>query len=111
MTGTSTGALAWTRPGSSDELEDLDVGDRVDDFDLLMGLGRGAFARVFLSRQRSMQRIVAVKISEDRGSEPQTLAQLDHDYIVRPGVHDGLYWNNSIDYQWLFFKKFFDRGR
>lgn len=83
MTGTSAEALAWTRPGSSDELEDLDVGDRVDDFDLLMGLGRGAFARVFLSRQRSMQRIVAVKISEDRGSEPQTLAQLDHDYIVR----------------------------
>ena len=36
---------------------------------------------------------------------------IDHDYIVRPGVHDGLYWNNSIDYQWLFFKKFFDRGR
>ena len=29
---------------------------------------------------------------------------IDHDYIVRPGVHDGLYWNNSIDYQWLFFK-------
>lgn len=80
-----TGAveLEWTRPGSQDELEDLDVGDRLDDFDLLMGLGRGAFARVFLSRQRSMQRIVAVKISEDRGSEPQTLAQLDHDYIVR----------------------------
>lgn len=30
-----------------------------------------------------MQRLVAVKISEDHGSEPQTLAQLDHDYIVR----------------------------
>ena len=80
---TSTAGLAWTRPGSPGELEDLDVGERVDDFDLLMGLGRGAFARVFLARQRSMQRIVAVKISEDRGSEPQTLAQLDHDYIVR----------------------------
>ncbi|SNS71175.1 serine/threonine-protein kinase [Rhodococcoides kyotonense] len=82
-TGTSTADLSWTQPGKRDELEDLDVGDRLDDFDLLMGLGRGAFARVFLSRQRSMQRIVAVKISEDRGSEPQTLAQLDHDYIVR----------------------------
>nr|WP_315901414.1 serine/threonine-protein kinase [Rhodococcus sp. BP22] len=83
MTGTASAGLEWTRPGSQDELEDLDVGDRLDDFDLLMGLGRGAFARVFLSRQRSMQRIVAVKISEDRGTEPQTLAQLDHDYIVR----------------------------
>ncbi|WP_245819537.1 serine/threonine-protein kinase [Rhodococcoides yunnanense] len=82
-TGTASADLEWTKPGSRDELEDLDVGDRLDDFDLLMGLGRGAFARVFLARQRSMQRIVAVKISENRGSEPQTLAQLDHDYIVR----------------------------
>ncbi|WP_369803936.1 serine/threonine-protein kinase [Mycobacterium sp. 1274761.0] len=30
-----------------------------------------------------MQRLVAVKISANRGHEPQTLAQLDHDYIVR----------------------------
>jgi serine/threonine protein kinase len=30
-----------------------------------------------------MQRLVAVKISANRGDEPQTLAQLDHDYIVR----------------------------
>ncbi|MFF0814591.1 serine/threonine-protein kinase [Rhodococcus sp. NPDC003318] len=64
-------------------LDDLDVGDRVDDFDLLVALGRGAFARVFLARQRSLQRLVAVKISRDHGTEPQTLAQLDHDYIVR----------------------------
>ncbi|MFI9503936.1 serine/threonine-protein kinase [Nocardia sp. NPDC052566] len=64
-------------------LDDLDAGQRIDDFDLMTGLGRGAFARVFLARQRSMQRLVAVKISQDRGAEPQTLAQLDHDYIVR----------------------------
>ena len=55
----------------------------MDDFDLLTGLGAGAFARVFLARQVSMQRLVAVKISADHGSEPQTLARLDHDYIVR----------------------------
>ncbi|MFD6388666.1 serine/threonine-protein kinase [Nocardia sp. NPDC060259] len=61
----------------------LVIGDRIDDFDLLTALGSGAFARVFLARQRSMQRLVAVKISADRGTEPQTLAQLDHDYIVR----------------------------
>ncbi len=30
-----------------------------------------------------MQRLVALKISEDASSEPQTLAQLDHDNIVR----------------------------
>ena len=35
---------------------------------------------------------------------------IEHDYTVRPGVHNGPYWTNSIDYQWLFFKKFFDRS-
>ncbi|MFG2189352.1 serine/threonine-protein kinase [Nocardia iowensis] len=64
-------------------LDDIEAGQKIDDFDLMTGLGRGAFARVFLARQRSMQRLVAVKISRDKGSEPQTLAQLDHDYIVR----------------------------
>ena len=70
-------------PGEDAGLEDIDVGQSVDDFDLLAGLGRGAFARVFLARQRSLQRLVAVKISHIQGTEPQTLAQLDHDYIVR----------------------------
>ncbi|WP_433634517.1 serine/threonine-protein kinase [Nocardia sp. CA-120079] len=64
-------------------LDEIDVGQKIDDFDLMTGLGRGAFARVFLARQRSMQRLVAVKISQDKSAEPQTLAQLDHDYIVR----------------------------
>ncbi|MFD3463633.1 serine/threonine-protein kinase [Nocardia fluminea] len=64
-------------------LDRFEVGDRVGDFELLTELGAGAFARVFLARQRSMQRLVAVKISADSGTEPQTLAQLDHDYIVR----------------------------
>ncbi|WP_240963123.1 serine/threonine-protein kinase [Antrihabitans stalactiti] len=71
------------QPRRTDALDDVGVGQRVDEFDLLTGLGSGAFARVFLARQRSMQRLVAVKISEDHGTEPQTLAQLDHDYIVR----------------------------
>jgi serine/threonine protein kinase len=58
-------------------------GDQIDDFELLSRLGKGAFASVFLARQMSMQRIVAVKISADRGREPQTLARLDHPNIVR----------------------------
>ena len=32
-----------------------------------------------------------------------------HDYIVRPGEHNSQYWGNSIDYQILFFKKFFQK--
>ncbi len=64
-------------------VEELEVGTKLDDFDLLARLGRGAFATVFLARQRSMQRLVALKVSADRGREPQTLAQLDHPHIVR----------------------------
>lgn len=34
-------------------------------------------------------------------------AGIPHDYIVRPGNHNVPYWNNSIDYQLLFFVKSF----
>ncbi|MBX9791607.1 MAG: serine/threonine protein kinase [Pirellulales bacterium] len=66
-----------------DRVKEFGVGDQVDDFELIGRLGRGAFATVFLARQRSMQRLVALKISSDRGTEPQTMAQLDHPHIVR----------------------------
>ena len=62
---------------------ELSPGDIVSDFELLRELGRGAFASVFLARQKSMQRLVAVKLSSDHGREPQTLARLDHPHIVR----------------------------
>jgi serine/threonine protein kinase len=61
----------------------LDIGAQIDDFDILLRLGEGAFASVFLAKQRSMQRLVALKVSRDHGSESQTLAQLDHAGIVR----------------------------
>lgn len=35
--------------------------------------------------------------------------KIDHDYLVRPGMHNGQYWNNSIDYQILFFLKYFSK--
>ncbi len=80
-TGTLEAAFVITSPSA--HLSQIEVGQRLDDFDLLVELGSGVFARVFLARQRSMQRLVAVKVSPNRGKEPQTLAQLDHDYIVR----------------------------
>ncbi|MFN8710303.1 MAG: serine/threonine-protein kinase, partial [Planctomyces sp.] len=58
-------------------------GDRLGDFYLMSNLGTGAFGSVFLARQESMQRLVALKVSSDRGAEAQTLAQLDHPHIVR----------------------------
>ena len=62
---------------------ELSAGEIIDDFELLANLGRGAFATVFLARQTSMQRLVALKVSRNLGSEPQTLAQMDHPNIVR----------------------------
>ncbi|WP_433524292.1 serine/threonine-protein kinase [Nocardia pseudovaccinii] len=82
-TATAIPTTIGTGPGKFNALDRIEIGQSIDDFDLLTGLGSGAFARVFLARQRSLQRLVAVKISADHGTEPQTLAQLDHDYIVR----------------------------
>lgn len=72
-----------TSLGMAQRPDGIAVGDKIDDFDLLAELGSGAFASVFLARQRSLQRNVAVKISRNQGREPQTLAQLDHPHIVR----------------------------
>lgn len=68
---------------TAEQAASIELHDRIDDFDLLTQLGKGAFATVYLARQRSMQRIVALKVSADRGLEAQTLAQLDHPHIVR----------------------------
>jgi S-formylglutathione hydrolase FrmB len=35
------------------------------------------------------------------------LLGIEHDYIERPGAHDSAYWLNSIDFQLLYFSKFF----
>lgn len=37
--------------------------------------------------------------------------KIDHDYIERPGEHNHIYWGNSIDYQILFFEKFFQKNK
>ncbi|MFI6997230.1 protein kinase [Nocardia sp. NPDC050175] len=64
-------------------LADLAPGRQIDDFDLITDLGTGVLGRVFLARQRSMQRLVAVRLSAGRASAPHTMAQLDHAHIVR----------------------------
>src|SRR5581483_12457577 len=52
-------------------------------FRLRGGLGRGAFARVFLAEQADLAgRPVVLKVSSIDGDEPQTLAQLQHTHIV-----------------------------
>ncbi|MFT5522837.1 MAG: serine/threonine protein kinase [Pirellulaceae bacterium] len=61
----------------------LETGDTIDDFEIISVLGAGAFGCVYLARQISLQRWVALKISKEQGLEPETLAQLDHPHIVR----------------------------
>ena len=72
------------------------VGDAAFGFQLQSELGRGAFARVFLAKETELGgRAVAVKISAIEGSEPKTLAQMQHPHIVpiysvREDVRTGL---------------------
>ena len=33
---------------------------------------------------------------------------INHEFIIRPGEHNSKYWNNAIDAQVMFFRKFFD---
>jgi serine/threonine protein kinase len=75
-----------TRPAGPDSatVPPVSLGTFADDFDLLRELGRGAFARVYLARQRSLGRLVAVKVSDrPGGGEGVVLAALDHPHVVK----------------------------
>jgi len=41
--------------------------------------------------------------------EKMVQRKIAHDYTERPGTHDWQYWSNSIQYQLLFFRNYFDR--
>jgi eukaryotic-like serine/threonine-protein kinase len=58
-------------------------GAKVDDFEIIRLLGRGAFGNVYLARQISLDRQVALKVSANRGSEGRTMARLEHQHIVQ----------------------------
>lgn len=60
-------------------------------FELISELGRGAFGRVFLARQRDLAgRLVALKVSPDLRCESEALARLDHPNIMPiHSVHRG----------------------
>jgi serine/threonine protein kinase len=61
----------------------LAPGARIDDFEIVRMLGRGAFGHVYLARQVSLDREVALKVSANRGSEGRTMARLEHAHIVQ----------------------------
>ncbi|MGW5312406.1 hypothetical protein ACWEQ0_21290 [Nocardia thailandica] len=84
-----TGAAAWTEDNVlivDSPLADLAPGHRVDDFDLLTALHTGERSRVFLARQRSMQRVVALRFVLGE-ADPQPMARLDHPHVVRTFDH------------------------
>jgi eukaryotic-like serine/threonine-protein kinase len=60
----------------------LDAGTQIEDFEIKRVLGRGGFATVYLARQISLDREVALKVSPIFGQEGRTIAQLEHEGIV-----------------------------
>jgi serine/threonine protein kinase len=57
-------------------------GQRIGDFAILEILGEGAFGKVFLAQQLSLERLVALKVTAVVGREARVLASLEHDHIV-----------------------------
>ena len=65
-----------------------EAGETIAGFVLVEELGRGAFARVFLAKERELaDRPVALKVSRRGSREPQTLARLQHTHIVPVHSH------------------------
>jgi serine/threonine protein kinase len=58
-------------------------GQQIGDFELLRVLGQGSFGKVFLARQVSLDRQVALKVTANWGCEARTLARLEHEHIVQ----------------------------
>ncbi|MGO9598218.1 MAG: protein kinase domain-containing protein [Isosphaeraceae bacterium] len=81
------------RPTAADTSQRISLpraGEELNGFRLLLELGRGAFARVFLAEELSLgSRLVAIKVSRAEGDEPRMLARLQHAHIVPVhSVHD-----------------------
>jgi len=77
----------WNEYTVINQLDKIQNGDLA----LIIDCGLGDF---FLQVNKDMHEALVAK-------------KIDHDFILRPGTHNGAYWNNAIDYQILFFSKFF----
>lgn len=70
-------------PRASDAVQALAPGEVIGDFEMEKVLGQGAFGVVYLARQLSLDRKVALKVAANEGSEGRTMARLEHDHIVQ----------------------------
>ncbi|MFV2067002.1 MAG: tetratricopeptide repeat protein, partial [Pirellulales bacterium] len=61
---------------------DLSPDQVAGDFRIVRLLGAGRFARVYLARDLTLDRNVALKVSHAEGEEGRTLARLDHPNII-----------------------------
>jgi len=81
MTLLSFGDLAAS--GFGGDVPSLKNGEQIDDFEICQRLGEGAFASVYLAKQVSLGRNVALKVSRNMGLEARTMASLEHSNIVQ----------------------------
>jgi S-formylglutathione hydrolase FrmB len=70
---------------------------RLKDLDLPMIIDCGA-GDFFLPANQEMHRLLVE-------------AKFPHEYTERPGQHDGDYWGSAVDFQVMFFHKFFSREK
>ncbi len=75
-------AGAASAPDEPSASLDLEPGTVLGDFEIVCLLGTGSHARVYLARQRSLERHVVLKVSRQSGEEGKALAQLDNPHIV-----------------------------
>lgn len=59
------------------------IGQSIGDFEVRRLLGQGAFGKVFLARQVSLDRDIALKVTANFGNEGRTMARLEHARIVQ----------------------------
>ncbi len=64
-------------------LLELMPGEIAGDFEIVRLLGEGGVARVYLAKQRPLDRLVVLKVSANADEEGRTLASLEHDHIVQ----------------------------
>ena len=68
---------------SGDHRNSLGPGDRIAGFEVVAELGRGASGEVYLARETTLDRRVALKVTANRGHEGKSMAHLQHESIVQ----------------------------